>query len=299
MRNKFIFLTFLGLSNLITVFNSFGQITDVEQITIFSSRLKNPIVLDVKSDTSNIYFNAKNNSLYPYILEIKFGEFRNLSPRVFEKKVIVLPGNNRLFIFRIMDKNEAPALTYQTKYYLASTNTTEEKFNSYLIPIGENKIVDLYALNENGSLKKFVNHFVMKSGDIVFCARKGVVTALPDNQDNVDRIYNSSLEIRHDDGTIAVYLGLNPDNQIVKLGQKVFPSQPIGKVNDSNLLIFHVYEIHDEGKLVPIETSYSGSNNKIVSSFNIDGINVTFPKAIIKKEMNKKEISKYDKNTLF
>lgn len=93
MRNKFIFLTFLGLSNLITVFNSFGQITDVEQITIFSSRLKNPIVLDVKSDTSNIYFNAKNNSLYPYILEIKFGEFRNLSPSViltvFEKSIVL------------------------------------------------------------------------------------------------------------------------------------------------------------------------------------------------------------------
>jgi hypothetical protein len=278
---------------------SFAQITNVEQVTLFGSRIKNAVVLDVKSDTSNIYFNAKNNSLYPYVLEIKFGDFRNLSPRVFDKETILLPGINKLFTFKIIDKEEAPALTYQIKYYPANTTSTEERFNPYLIPIGNNKVVEFLQIKREDSTKTFIDQFIMSPGDTVFCARKGVVTALSDNQDEVDRIISGSLEIRHDDGTIAVYLGLNPETKMVKLGQKVFPGQPIGKIGSSKLLTFKVFEIQNEGKVASFDILYSGPNNKLLSSYNIRGLKVIFPIEIIKKEMTKKEISKYEKHSLF
>jgi hypothetical protein len=289
----------MSLYLLINANNSFAQITNVEQVTIFSSRIKNPVVIDVKSDTNNIYLYAENNSLYPYFLEIKFVEFRNLSPRVFDKKTILLPGPNKLFTFKILDKNEEPALSYQTTYYLANINSTEERFNPYLIPIGKNKVVEFLQIKQEESTKIFIDQFVMGTGDSVFCARKGIVTALPDNQGEVDRIISSSLEIRHDDGTIAVYLGLNPETIKIKLGQRVFPSQPLGGIGISKLLTFKVFEIQDEGKVASFNILYSGPNNELLSSFNTHGLKVVFPSEIIKKEMTKKEISKYEKNSLF
>lgn len=289
----------MGLYLMTNANNSFAQLTNVEQVTVFGSRIKNPVVIEVKSDTNSIYLYAKNNSLYPYYLEIKFGEFRNLSPRVFDKKTILLPGPNKLFTFKILDKNEPPALSYQTKYYLANTNSTEERYNPYLVPIGKNKVVEFSKIKQEESTKIFIDHFVMDTGDSVFCARKGVVTALPDNLDEVDRIIKGSLEIRHDDGTIAAYLGLNPEKNMVKLGQRVFPSQPLGEIGISKLLTFKVFEIQDEGKVVSFDILYIGPNNVLLPSNQIHGLKVVFSSEIIKKEMTKKEISKFEKNSLF
>jgi len=290
---------FWGLFLLANANYSYSQITDVEQVSLFSTRKISPIVLDVKSDTSYIYFNAKNNSFYPYVLEIKFDEFRNLSPRVFDKKTVLLPGLNRLFTFKIIDKTEAPALSYQIKYYLSNTTSTEKRFSPYLIPIGKNKVVEFLQIKQEESPKTFIDQFVMSTGDTVFCARKGVVTALPDNQDEVDRIIGNSVEIRHDDGTIAVYLGLNPETKMVFLGQKVFPGQPVGRIGNSKILTFKVFEIQNEGKVASFDIFYPGPDNKLLSPYNIRGLKSIFPEEVIIKEMTKKEISKYRKNSLF
>lgn len=278
---------------------SFAQITTLEQVTIFSSRLKNPIVFDVKYDTNNIYFNVRNNSQFPYMLELNFNEFSNLSPVVFDKKTIVLPGINKLFTFKIINKNEAPNLAYKSKYYLANINSGVERFSPYLVPIGKNRIVEFVQAKQDSSTKIFTDHFVMSIGDTVFSARKGIVTALPDNADELDRIMSGSLEIRHDDGTIALYLGLNPEIKFVKIGQKVFPSQPIGRIGDLKFLVFKVFEIIDDGEIASFDITYIGPNNKLLSSRNIRGLKVDYPNEIIIKEMSKREASKYKKNSLF
>jgi murein DD-endopeptidase MepM/ murein hydrolase activator NlpD len=109
----------------------------------------------------------------------------------------------------------------------------------------------------------------------------------------------NSLEIRHDDGTIAVYLGLDPSMTMVSMGQKVFPSQPLGVVGITKLLTFKVFEIQDEGKLLSFNIFYSSSDNKFLSQYQINGTQVVFPIEIIKKEMTKKEITKYNRNNLF
>lgn len=289
-------MSFILLS--ISIFSA-AQIKDVEQVSFFSSRIKNPIVVEIKSDADNLYLIANNKSLYPYVLEIQFGDFRNLSPRVFDKTTVLLPGPNRIFTFKIVNKDEAPAITYKSKYYLSNIISTDEKFNPYLVPTGKNKIVKFMEVKENGSTKVYIDQFFMNPGDTVFCARKGAVTALPDNLDEVDRIRSSSLEVRHDDGTIAVYLGLSSEVMMVKLGQKVYPGQPIGIAGSSKTLIFRVYEIKDEGKIASIDILFAAADNKQLTSLNIRGLKTVFPDEIIKKEMTKKEISKYSKKSLF
>jgi len=291
-------LVFLCMMNKFNLLNAQGE--SIEQFTIFGSRIKNPVVLDVRTDKNNIYFNVNNKSPYPYIFEVKFGDFRNLSPRTFDKKTTLLPGNNRLFTFKIIDPNEAPVLSYQTKYYLAKTNSGEERFKPYLIPIGNNKTLEFLTTTKDGLTKIYLDQFLMNIGDTVFNSRKGIVTALPDNADESDRIIGKySLEIRHDDGTIAVYFGLIDVINDIRLGQKVFPAQPIGIIGNAKLLTFRVFEVQDEGNVKSFNISYSGLDNQVVSYKNFNGTKVIYPDEIIKKEMTKKEISKYEKHTLY
>ncbi|MFN8240250.1 MAG: M23 family metallopeptidase [Bacteroidales bacterium] len=255
------FLTWL-LFSFITA-SSFAQVASMDQVTVFSSRVKSPIKFDVKYDTGNVYFNVINSSFFPYTLEIEFNQFSNLSPVVFNEKTVVQPGNTRLYTFRIMNRNVAPELSYKTKYYMAYSNTGDERYGPYLVPIGRGRIVEL-ALKTNESTKSIIsNQFVLNPGDTVFAARKGLVTALPDNQVETDRIMTFSLEIRHDDGTIAVYTGLDPGIKLVQMNQKVYPGQPIGVIGDSRSLTFNVFEIKDGGKLSSFEITYNGTNKEI------------------------------------
>ena len=277
-----------------------AQGESIEQITIFGSRAKAPIVLDVRDDPKNIYFNVINNSYFPYNFEVVFGEFRNLSPRVFEKKTILQPGINRLFTFKIVNPEEPPALSYQTKYYLAGSFSDAEIYKPYLIPVGENKTVELFTKKEENITKKYINQFVMKTGDTVFTSRKGTVTAIPGDNKEVDRIVGgNSLEIRHDDGTIAVYIGLDAEQNIVRPGKIVYPGEPVGITDSSKLLIFEVFEIINDGTIKRLEILYSGQNGQMIPSSNLNGTKAVYPHDVIIKEMTKREVSRYEKNTLF
>jgi hypothetical protein len=292
----------LGLI-LTIITNSFNlinaQVVSMEQITIFGSRIRNPIVLDVRTEQNNIYFNVNNRSFYPYIFEVTFGDFRNLSPRAFDKKTILMPGINRLFTFKVVNPNEQPVLSYQTRFYLAKTNLGDHEFSPYLVPVGKNKTVEFLTTNENGFSKIFIDQFVLNIGDTVFNSRKGVVTALPKSTTEIDRIIDNSFEIRHEDGTIAVYMGLNPETKEIKLGQTVFPGQPLGIIGQSKILTFRVFEVEDEGSLKSLNILYQGPEDKMLTAQNLMGLKVLYPNDIIKKEMTKKEMSKYEKHSLY
>jgi hypothetical protein len=107
------------------------------------------------------------------------------------------------------------------------------------------------------------------------------------------------LEIRHEDGTIAVYPGLNPEIKELKLDQVVFPGQVIGIIGSSKLLTFRVFEIHEEGRLNTLKIIYSGPEARLLPPQNLVGTKVYYPADIIIKEMTKKEISKLEKHTLY
>jgi murein DD-endopeptidase MepM/ murein hydrolase activator NlpD len=277
-----------------------AQPESIEQVTIFGSRIKTPIVMDVKTDQGVITFNVLNKSYYPYNFDITFGEFQNLSPRVFEKKTILTPGINKLFSFKIIDPNEPPRFSYKISYSLTNTYGKTDLSFPYLIPIGENKKVILRSSSTNGVTTYYENQFVMNAGDTVFVSRKGVITALPNNEEGVERIINkSSLEIRHDDGSIAVYIGIELSSKSIKLGQVVYPGQVLGVIDHSNLLVFGVYEIQTDGRIKYLSINYSGTNEELISSKKLFGTSVFFSKSVIKKELTKREMTKFDKGTLY
>lgn len=277
-----------------------GQNESIEQVTIFGNRTKMPIEMDVKTDQGNIVFNVIDKSYFPYNFEIEFGEFQNLSPRVLEKKTIVFPGINRLFTFKIVDQRESPRFSYQIKFYIAKTNELSDISFPYLIPIGENKTVSLMSKTENGFTTFYENRFVMGAGDTVFASRKGIVTAVPGEREDVDRIFkNSSLEIRHNDGTIAIYIGLDPGTKFIRPGQFVYPGQPVGVIGSYKLLIFGVYELRNDGTVKNLSINYSGENGELILSARVNKTRVFYTEATIKKELTRREVSKFEKRSLY
>lgn len=277
-----------------------AQGVSMDQYTVFGSRIKNPVVVDVRTEQQTIYFNVNNKSFYNYGFKVKFGDFRNLSPRVFEKETILTPGTNRLFTFKIVDPNEPPVLSYETSYYMAKSNIGNEPFKPYLVPIGHNRSVEFKSVKQGSSTKLFINQYVMNIGDTVFSSRKGILTALPEDYTEVDRIAQSnSLEIRHDDGTIALYIGISSDSKMVKIGQTVYPGEPIGIMGTSKILTFEVLEIQEAGKLSIMTILYAGPDNQLIPANMLQGTKVNYPEDVIEKEMNKREANKYEKHSLY
>jgi hypothetical protein len=90
-------------------------------------------------------------------------------------------------------------------------------------------------------------------------------------------------------------LVLNPEIKALKLGQVVFPGQPIGIIESLKLLTFRVFAIQDEGRLNALKIIRSGPEARLLPPQNLVGTKVYYPADIIKKEMTKKEISKFEK----
>jgi len=277
-----------------------AQEFSLEEYTMFSSRIINPVTVELKTEQQNIFLYADNKSYYQYNLKIRFDECGNLSPSVFEKETILATGKNRLFSFKIINPKEPPALSFETKYYMSKSNYGNERLRPYLVPIGQRQRVEFRSIDNGSSKNYYVNQFVMNSGDTIFNSRKGIVTAEPDDYAEVDRIANNnSLEIRHSDGTVAIYVGISVDSKMVSLGQTVYPGQPIGTMGSSELLSFSVVEIQDEGKVKNMDIFYAGSDDQLIPSNILLGTIGTFPDEVIKKEMTKKEVSKYIKKSLY
>lgn len=293
-----LFITIALLAYSISHLN--GQFVKADEITMFGNRLNKPIEMDVQMNGNQVIFNAINKSYYPYEFEIKFTELQNLTPRILQRAAILYPGKNTLFTLSQEDMDQPPQYSYSIQYIMGTSNNNTDLSFPYLIPVGEGKIVNLASKNVNEKILYLENHFKMKSGDTVFSVRKGMVTALPDNRTSVDRLMkNASLEIRHGDGTVAVYGGIDPESNYLKLGQVVFPGQPLGQIGTSEVLILNIIAFLGGGRMQNLDIYFADKNEQLLSSRKILDKQVAFPEAVLKKELTKKELKKFDAGKLF
>jgi hypothetical protein len=277
-----------------------AQFASEEKLTMFGSRLTSPIEMEVKVVDKKYLINAINKSYYPYEFQIKFDLFENLSPRLFEEHKTLHPGKNNLFSLSVVNLDNSPHFSFSTKYTMRVPGNSPDLSFLYLIPTGNGKTVTLTTSNENGNLVYLANHFKMNMNDTVFSARKGMATALPDEKIEIDRVAEEpSLEILHNDGTIAMYLGLVQDINNLKLGQIVDPCQPLGRIGLSKVLIFNDYPFQDSVNLKKMDIFYIDYDEQLIPCKNTLGKKTFFPEIIIKKEMTKKEIKKYNKGDLY
>jgi hypothetical protein len=289
------FVPFAGLL-LLNLNCIFGQYTEVEQITTFSSRIDNPIKVEVMESGDKYLFVAYNRSSYPYQLTIVFRELQNLTPAVINNKFLVLPGRNNLLTLTKKDKERNPYFEYSVSYIIGGPVRKAVLDYPYLIPLCESKSFELfsYSSDQNYYMRDF---FKINRGDTICCMRKGYVTATPDMYHESDRIStNKSLEIRHEDGTIMIYENINPDSVFVSTGQTVFPGDFLGVIKDSLNLQVDLYMFQEDGRLKRIPINYYVSEGRTEPfSQKFENIEVKHPMEIITREMTKRELKKYEK----
>jgi hypothetical protein len=275
-----------------------GQFPNPDEYS-FGLRATDPVKMDVIKSGDKVTFSAINESYFPYELTIKFSHLENLLPRIFERKVLLRPGNNILFVLNIMDKDQSIQYEYTFNYIMRLSDNPDLSF-PYLIPIGQGKIVQLQTFNDNENETILINHFKMSPGDSVFAIRKGTVTALPNDDSRVDRIIKPlSLEVLHLDGTLAIYRGLDYSNIKLHLGQIIYPGQFIGLIEKNGTLILNLLAMNGPLKLKDLEIYFTDQHGNIFHAKMLKNMKVFYPKEIIEKEMTDREIRKHEQGKLF
>jgi len=294
----------INLKNLIILFsfisvNSFAQWTVQEQITTFGSKIKNPIKLQVEENNGAYRFIAHNKSLYPYRIELNFTVLQNLQP--FVKTTTIVANSGKTTILNLKKQNESSSANYEYSYSYKIAGNNKECNNDfpYLFPIGKGNVVSFVTTGKHANIHTR-DAFKLTSGDTVYCVRKGIVTAIPDMYEEVDRFSNSySLEIKHDDGSIIIINGVDLKNTFVKYSQTVYPGQPLGLVDKYEKVTLDLYHLDAKSKLNRKEIKYYLNEKPQAFSMEFRNAVCEYPFEIITSEMRRREIKKFKKNKLY
>lgn len=294
---NFKLLTLLVMINFSLASHLLGQHERVHDAIVFSTKIDNPISIETLQHDNKYDFYAKNRSFYPYRLRFEFNEFLNLTPFISKRDYILQPGRNKLFSVSVKDEKNPHTYSYKISFMIGLLcDEIDEKF-PYLIPI---KILDARKILYSPDQTIHANHFQLQKGDTIFCMRKGLVVAVPNMFNDADRISQTeSLEIMHKDNSVLKYENIDPENTFVKAGQKVYPGQPIGLIGENSILEVQLLAFQKDNFINSIKIFYA-TDNLSLKEFPTDFENliVNYPKEIVTKEMTKREIKKYNKNSL-
>lgn len=275
---------------------SFCQYSEIHQIT-FNSRIKNPIKVEVIDNNGVETFNAENNSWFPYQIEIKFEGLDNLSPPMSSYKDVVLPGKRTLLRLKVRDPKSPHGVSYSFKYRIGNPHEIADTAFEYLYPLCEGKTINLFEFDNGKNILFYRNILKLSGGDTVTCMRKGIVTSTINSGDSYDRINDkSTIEILHEDGTVATYVFPGQSKILVEPGKKVYPLQPLFAVLDSGNLSLFLYDLGNETHLLPIRIKYEGDSE---GAGLVNGSEVIHFMKNIESELSSKERKKYEKKELF
>jgi hypothetical protein len=266
----------------------------------FAQKMREAIIIEVRRQVNKLSFYAKNNSFYPYQLEMNFSKMVNLRPIVSRKTYTVYPGINKLLEFNVVDPSiENFHYELSTKEIIGDPDNIPIRTYPYLFPLGKSHEVHLNVEPSDNYIA--FDEFKLNSNDTVYAMRKGIVGATPVMGKNVDRISaRETLEIIHSDGTIMIYDNLNPQKIFVTAGEVVYPGQPLGIIGSSNIIRVELFKISRLGRLERLDISYyTGEDDNHLKDTLPDGYMVSYPDAIIVKEMTEQEVNKYRGRTLY
>jgi len=268
----------------------------LEQVS-FSTRIKNPVKVEAEGNDENIIFYGVNNSFLPYQLEVEFTQIMNLDPATKYYKTILDPGRSRLFELRIRQKNSSTQYNYKIKYVMGNPDRMADVDFPYLIPLSQNKKTVLNTMVPNFGFVPAL--FSVSEGDTIHAMRKGKVTAIPEDDNNeLDRLTPTSLEIYHQDGTLASYAGKDL-RSLIKVGEHVYPGQPIGILKRNAMVSINTYQFFKNNSIRPITIKYTADGTSLLVVGQLNGIVSTHPSEIIEKELTKSEMKKWQKGNLY
>lgn len=272
----------------VVVQTSHAQVEKVDQI-VFSHVVKRPIEIDVVKKGDVMEFYAVNKTLFPYQLEISFSLFVNLDgPNSYSD--IIGHGRNRLFSLRIRDKSANPNYQYSIRYKMGDPRKEADVDFPYLIPFSGDHVTPS---------RQFIRYFEVAEGDSVVAPRKGIVTSVPESEQEGNKLFTNTLEILHADGSVAIFKNLKKEFLKVKEGDKVYPGQLLATLPQQMIVGVLLYQFSAEGRASAFDHKYVVSENNVVESTKLKVTDFDHPISIISKELNKREVKKLQSGSLY
>jgi hypothetical protein len=261
-----------------------------EEITLgFSTRIENPIEIEVVERGEEVVFQGINHSYHPYDVKLIFRNLQNLKPAFDEWESVMRPGQNKLITFKIVDISFANNYTYNLKSNIEPAYYGVKLDYTYLLPF-----------SEGSGIRITEDKFLVEEGDVIHAPRKGRVTAIPTETPKVDRVSPFlSLEIRHSDGTMCIMFNKGLES-LVEPGELVYAGQPVAKIssNEDKTLELTMAKILEKARLKEFEPVFQ-SNGQKYSFDELDGVEVKHDPEVASFELSSKEKKKFKKGKLF
>ncbi len=289
----------LSLIMSILPFFVFSQHYEKEEQITFNYGF-NPVKIEVETNNEKYIFYAKSSSYHPYYLEIEFTQIQNLIPYMTKQSFVVSYGSNRLFELTKKEQNQPHHYNYKFNVRLGDPNVKPDLNFPYSLPLAVNKQIKPEKLLLNDSTYLITNYLKVDKNDTVFCIRKGYITAIGGSISNPNVIIrNSSVEVRHMDGTIAVYNNIDPSFFKLKQGQNVYAGQPIGVSSLYDRVSVSLFVPSGDGRLSGSYVKYFVGKDSLKSIIDLQGCTVSHYDSLFNKELNKRELKLKSKGKLF
>lgn len=286
--------------------------------SFYAQEKKIEITYERRSDKS-IDFYYQKNVPGSYYLKLEFSRLENCeNSRTYEQ--VLKYDSGSLFTLKPHDDSQGISFSYRLSYTRGNPKAKINNGIIYVLPFKTEKSIKIFEASNIGEKyferdrpidwKSFVAY--SKESDTIYAMRKGIVVDVIDKHDNDTKFTKTFTSkrnrvlIEHEDGSYATYKGFNRGEIFVKLGQKIYPRIPLGKLGEFNKanyrLDFNFYhyikDTQDNNRSV--KTKYlnplffvDNSNKRIKSK---EVYTVSFNEDIKLQEFSKKEKKKYKKN---
>jgi murein DD-endopeptidase MepM/ murein hydrolase activator NlpD len=199
-------------------------------------------VIDVAYGVDNqgrYIFTANNKAFCTYVLRIDVPTMDNLRadhplPYDIELKS---GGPVKILTLSPVDKGKDTKINYKSSNRKGLLNPVVNANFTYLLPTGPGIETQAYRIPNKGSAPDsgYAVRLRAKSGDTIYAARRGVVSAMDAGNTENDAGASTTtswnyVEVFHADGSFAEYGVLKKDGALVKPGQTVEAGAPIGIV---------------------------------------------------------------------
>ncbi|MCS4433853.1 M23 family metallopeptidase [Aquiflexum gelatinilyticum] len=275
------------------------------------------VKLEAEKDANeNVTLIATNTDLVPYTVKIEFTTLNNLqSSGGTITYAVANPGRGAVSRLKRINVNEGVGYNYKYTSYRGSYSAKSKEEVAYLIPVSEGVEVTIQPMTDiNNTLKGETNNnnyvgisFRFENPTLICSPRKGVISQIKIDEELKGQNYSYSsldnfIEIYHEDGTFTRLSVLKPGSAKVKLGDTVFPGQPLtessGEKYESGP---HVRMIQSRLKKYDNELKWESFPVKLydnekgeIQAENGKKVVSTHPIEMITKEMTKKEIKNFE-----
>ncbi|HPF50968.1 MAG TPA: M23 family metallopeptidase [Draconibacterium sp.] len=200
-------------------------------------------------------FSAYNNTKVPIFLNINLADLENTvftEPLPYVKKLD--PGYNSLFTLQRDPDADVPRFNYEMKVFRSNPLAEVDLKFPYLIPFAAGKTAEVFLVQnidgfwgQEGLESWYATGFSTKNGEDVYACRNGIITEIVGTKRSGEatgwyNTWTNSITLLQDDGTLICYHNVTDSGNKLKVGEKVYAGQWIGKIaNNAKTLVVLIW----------------------------------------------------------